>query len=157
MKNNNCLFAVLALLFSGCSQGETRYLVDDHYTGPCLILVKPDSHSGKVSSIFINNRLCGVVRNTTEGSFTLVAAQSSQTIDVVPIGKDLEVSDSSRHIFQLTTGYIKDTNCPYSIYNISFFIGTKAAYQLWNNSHSDESDYFKNRGISICTFYQHIK
>ena len=67
---------------------------------------------------------------TARRAFVFMSDSISAPLTVIPIGKQAPVDDTSRHVFQLTSGYFSVSTCLDNVANVSFYVGRKAEYAL---------------------------
>lgn len=146
----------LAFFILGCKEKKISYLISDTYTGPCIVFVYPSLNSQVKYDISINHGLGRVDSRYLASEFHFVSLESNRDINVIPIGGDKNVQDSSRCIFELFNN-TTSSSCiegEHDIRNITFYIGRKTDYTQWSNRHLGYFNYFEIAGVDWCAFYK---
>jgi hypothetical protein len=128
--------------------------VSDHYTGPCVVFMIPDSAQQTGNRLVVKNGLNVLSKGQERGYYTFTSIEKGSTIKIINSFREKEANDTDRYIFQPGSN-TKTGNCDYrQLHFISFYVGRKADYLKWNKQYTEELVYFDSTGIDWCGYYK---
>lgn len=137
-----------------CQRAPIEYVVDEQYTGPCLVLLTPPrANAPHPSRVVLTQGVATMPVPTGRRPLVFTSKQTRGSLTVIPIGQHTQVDDTARHVFQLANGYFSVSTCLDNVANVSFYVGRQTDYARWSRTYHDETDYFASRGIDLCQLY----
>jgi hypothetical protein len=147
---------LIALMFLGCNENLVTYKIKDRYVGPCVVFIyENDSKVVLSDNVQINeNGLGRITEQISKNKFIFSSLEGGNELKIIEIGKESNVSDSSRYIFRLVKGS-SSSNCTKKDLNIiTFYVGKKSDFLNWVKQNGDELEYLKLMGLDWCDYYK---
>ncbi|MFC4230256.1 hypothetical protein ACFOW1_00025 [Parasediminibacterium paludis] len=148
----NIFFLVIGLLGCFCKPKikSIEFQINPKYIGPCIVFINNDTLNNNTEAFIIDNGLAKIHKNLTSRPF--IFKHENDILSVVQIGEEDKILRMDKKIFGLTLN-TQSTSCAKRLETITFFIGNKSDYIKWLDLHKSEFEYFEEKGIDWCRYY----